>query len=89
MPTTRWGVLDLFGSPQTKELCARSSIDLEPLTHELALLCSGLVPLSSIQLQARPPDLGQEKRRLFAALARSGREAARPSDGAADCFHRM
>jgi DNA-binding CsgD family transcriptional regulator len=62
-------VLDLFGSSQTKELCARSTINLEPLTHELALLCSGLVPLPSVQLQARPPGLGQEKRRLFGALA--------------------
>jgi DNA-binding CsgD family transcriptional regulator len=60
-------LLDLFGSSQTKEL-PLSTVNLEPLARELALLLPGLVPLSSGETPLQPFDPEQEKRRLFVAL---------------------
>src|SRR5262245_47809841 len=61
-------LLDLLGSPQTKELLSLSTVNLEPLARELALLHPGLMPLSSGETQLRPFEPEQEKRRLFVAL---------------------
>lgn len=70
-------LLDLFGSLQAKELYTRSTINLEPLARELALLHPGLVPLLPGQTWVRQLAPEQEKRRLFAAL--SGASSCRPS----------
>lgn len=61
-------VLDLLGSSQTKELLSLSTVNLEPLARELALLHPDLVPSSSGETQLRPLEPEQEKRRLFVAL---------------------
>jgi DNA-binding NarL/FixJ family response regulator len=61
-------LLDLLGSPQTRELLSRASVDLEPLARELALLLPSLAPRPAAATQARPFELEQEKRRLFTAL---------------------
>jgi predicted ATPase len=61
-------LLDLLGSSQIKELLSVSSVNLDPLARELALLHPGLVPLSSGETQVRTPDPEQDKRRLFVAL---------------------
>jgi predicted ATPase/DNA-binding CsgD family transcriptional regulator len=62
-------LLDLFGSPQTKELLSHSIGNLAPLARELALLHPGLMPLASSETQVRLHEPEQDKRRLFVALA--------------------
>ena len=49
-------------------MLARSTVGLEPLARELALLHPSLVPLPSGETQVRPHDPGQDKRRLLVAL---------------------
>jgi DNA-binding CsgD family transcriptional regulator len=61
-------LLDLLGSSRTKELLSLSTINLEPLARELALLHPDLVPLSPGETQSRSLEPEQEKRRLFVAL---------------------
>ncbi len=62
-------LLDLLGSSQTKDLLSPSTVGVEPLARDLALLLPGLVPVLSGETPSWPRDPEQERRRLFVALS--------------------
>lgn len=62
-------LLDLLRTYAASQQAASVSIDAAPFPRELSPLLPDLVPLLPDQPLASSPDLEQEKRRLFAALA--------------------
>ena len=62
-------LLDLLRAYAASQLAATITSDLAPFTRETYQLLPGLVPLPPDQPLSSSPDLEQEKRRLFAALA--------------------